>query len=71
MSWQQCLTESLEETEQKGYEAFRRGELVKLTPKIEDYHGKKDPLAFQSANRYHERWVMGWEKAQVQESQNG
>lgn len=64
MSWQQCLMESLEEAEQKGYAAFRRGELIKPEPKPEDYSGKKDPLAFQSANLYHTRWVMGWEKAQ-------
>lgn len=63
MSWQQCLMESLEEAEQKGYEAFRRGEVIKPEPKPENYYNKKDPLAFQSANRYHTRWVMGWEKA--------
>ena len=63
MSWEQCLMESLEEAEQKGYEAFRRGKLVKSAPKPLDYYDKNDPLAFQSANLYHTRWVMGWEKA--------
>lgn len=63
MSWQQCLMESLKEAEQKGYEAFRRGELIKPAPKPEDYYNKKDPLALQSANLYHMRWVMGWEKS--------
>ena len=64
MSWEQCLMESLEEAEQKGHKAFYEGELIKPAPKSEDYHNNKDPLAFQSANRYYERWVMGWRRAQ-------
>ena len=63
MSWQQCLMESLEEAEQKGLKAFRRGELIKPEPRPEDYYDKKDPLSFQSANLYHTHWVIGWEKA--------
>ena len=64
MSWERCLIESLEEAEQKGREAFQKGELIKPEPKSYDYRSNKDPLAFQSANRYHERWVTGWNKAQ-------
>lgn len=63
MGWQQCLMESLEEAEQKGYEAFQKGEVIKPEPRLEDYCDKKDPLAFQSVNVYHTRWVMGWGKA--------
>ena len=44
MSREQCLMESLEEAEQKGREAFRRGELIKPAPKSYDYRSNKDPL---------------------------
>lgn len=42
MSWQQCLMESLEEAEQKGYDAFQRGEVIKPEPKPENYYAKAD-----------------------------
>ncbi len=73
MSWMQCHLEWLEEARQKGRESFRRGELIKPSPRFEDYKYSRNSRfvnaihaadAFNSANQYHTHWVMGWKRAQ-------
>ena len=61
MSWEAALLDSLMEAEERGAQAFRKGEIMKSAPDSEKY--RNDSWAGWSANIYHGHWVTGWERA--------